>query len=80
MLVDAGFAIGCETTHLGSPGPERMLNNLTSAGHDFADSVRAEYIWNEVMADIREKGMVSATLDVLKKMLDKKIRKRLDID
>jgi hypothetical protein len=80
LLVDAGLAVGCATTHCGSTGPECMLNNLTSAGHDFADSVRAQYIWDEVMEDMRQKGIVSATLDVVKKMLDKRIRKHLDAD
>ena len=63
-----------------SSGPDWMLNHLTSAGHDFADSARAQPIWDEVMADMKQKGVVSATVDILKKMLNKKIRKRLDAD
>src|SRR3954452_19398211 len=80
LLVDAGLADGSDVTTTGSSGPEYLLNHLTSAGHDFADSARAQYIWDEVTADMRAKGIVSATVDVLKKLLDKRIRKHLDAD
>ncbi len=57
-----------------------MINNLTSAGHDFAESSRNEHIWNEVKAEMQQKGVVSTTLDVLKRMLDKRLRKLLEVD
>lgn len=56
------------------------ITNLTSAGYDFADSVRNQCVWDEVMEDIKEKGLPSVTLDIAKKLLDKAIRKRLNIE
>jgi hypothetical protein len=53
---------------------------LTSAGHDIADSARTQYIWDEVMADMRKKRVVSAALEVVKKVLDARIKKHLDPD
>lgn len=80
LLVDSGLASGSEVTHLGSSGPEYKLTHLTSAGHDFADSARPQYIWDEVVADIRKKGIASATIEVFKKLLDKQIKRHLDVD
>jgi hypothetical protein len=80
LLVDSGLATGTDVTHMGSSGPEYILGFLTSAGHDFADSARTQYIWDEVMADMRNKGVVSAAIDVVKKALDARIRKRLDAE
>ena len=80
LIFDAGLAQGSDATDMDSSGPDYSLSHLTSAGHDFADSVRTEYIWNEVWADMQKKGMKTATLDVLKKLLDNKIKKYLDVD
>ena len=73
LLVDCGLAEGSDVTTTGHSGPEYMISHLTSAGHDFADSARTQYIWDEVTAEMKEKGIVSATLDILKKLLNKKI-------
>ncbi|MGO8899723.1 MAG: DUF2513 domain-containing protein [Isosphaeraceae bacterium] len=80
LLVDSGLAVGANLTDSGDSGPCYSIMHLTSAGHDFADSARNQYVWNEVTEDIKEKGLPSVTLDILKKMLDKAIRKRLDAD
>lgn len=80
LLVDSGLASGSDVTDTKSSGPDYILNHLTSAGHDFADSARTQYIWDEVMADMRKKGVVSAALDVVKKLLDARIKKHLDAD
>ena len=78
LIVDAGLANGTDGTSFDSTGPDYMLNHLTSAGHDFADSARPQFIWDDVIADMRNNGIVSATIDVLKKLLDKKIKKHLE--
>ena len=57
LLVDSGLATGSDVTHFGSSGPEYILNSLTSAGHDFADSARTQYIWDEVMADMEKRAL-----------------------
>ena len=80
LLVDSGLATGSDVTNSLSSGPEYILNHLTSAGHDFADSARSQFIWDEVMADMRKKGVLSAALDVVKKLLDTKIKKHLSGD
>lgn len=80
LLVNAGLADGVDGTCSDSSGPEWEIQHLTSAGHDFADSIRNEYIWDEVKNAMKEKGLVSATIEVVKKLLDKQIRKRLELD
>jgi len=81
LLVESGLAKGIDATPMGgSDGPQYMLQHLTPAGHDFAESVRTEYIWDEVKEDIKAKGLGSATLDILKKLVDKKIKKHLELD
>lgn len=80
LLVDSGLAVGDDLTDSGDSGPCYSIKHLTPAGHDFADSVRSQYVWDEVMGDIQEKGLPSVTLDIAKKLLDKAIRKRLDVE
>ena len=80
LLVDSGLAEGSDVTNSGSEAPEYLLTHLTSAGHDFADSARTPYIWDEVMNDMRNKGILSAALDVIKRSLDSRIRKQLEGD
>jgi hypothetical protein len=80
LLVDSGLAVGSNLTDSNNSGLEYVINHLTSAGHDFVDSARTQYIWDEVMADMRKKGVVSAALDVVKRLLDKQIKNHLDAD
>src|SRR6185312_3105592 len=78
LLVDSGLASGDDATSTASSGPDYILRHLTSAGHDFADSARTQYIWDEVMAGMKKKGVVSAALDVVKNLLDAQIKKHLN--
>jgi hypothetical protein len=80
LIVASGLAEGCDIATLSEPGPVYSLNHLTPAGHDFAENSRNEFIWNEVREEMRKKGVASAALDVVKRMLDKQIRKRLEAD
>lgn len=80
LLVESGLAAGIDLTDTGSTGPIYSVSHLTPAGHDFADSVRSQYVWDEVMGQVKEKGLASVTLDIARKMLDKALRKRLDIE
>jgi hypothetical protein len=61
-MVDAGIAVGMDASHSESEVPEYILLHLTSAGHDFADSARNQYIWDEVYADMRRKGVILSHL------------------
>jgi len=80
LIVDSGLAAGTDVTALESDGPEYRVTHLTAAGHDFAESSRNQYVWEVVMADMREKGFSSVALDLVKKLLDKQVRKKLDLD
>jgi hypothetical protein len=78
LIGDAGLAETCDITSSGDKCTMHRITGLNSAGHDFAESARMPFVWNEVMADLRAKGMVSASADVLKRLLDKYLRKHLD--
>lgn len=80
LLVDAGLAAGLDATDMDSDGPFYEVQNLTAAGHDFAEAARNQFVWDEVREEMRRKGVVSATLDVLKKLLDKQLRKHLELN
>lgn len=80
LLDDSGPAVGGKRTTLRFTSPDYIIRHLTSSGHDFAESSRSEYIWDEVREDIKKKGLASASIDVIKKLLDKQIRKRLEAD
>jgi hypothetical protein len=80
LIVDAGLASGVDMTNTGSSSPEWEITYLTAAGHDFTESARNEFVWNEVREEMRKKGVVSAGLDVFKRLLDKQLRKLLDVD
>ncbi len=80
LIVDSGLAVGRDMTTTPSGGPEYLITHLTSAGHDFAESSQNQYLWDEVMADIKDKGFGSVAVDLLKKLLDKQVRKKLDLE
>ena len=80
LIVDDGLANGADITHSGCKSTMYHLTKPTSAGHDFAESARMPFIWNEVMASAKEKGVGSTSVDIIKHMLDKALKKRLDVD
>lgn len=81
LLYDAGF-LSCEPVK--SSSSDRVIYvlpfDLTWAGHEFLDRIRNDHIWNEIMSDIRKRGLVSASVDILKRLADAAIRKRLSIE
>lgn len=80
LLVDSGLAVGSDVSTTGSSGPYYLISHLTSAGHDFADNARNQYVWDEVMDDIHKRGLKSAALEIVKKLLNRAIKKRLIAD
>lgn len=78
LMVDSGLAEGHDMTCLGDDSRVFSLTGLTSAGHDFVESASNQLIWDEVRAEIKQKGFASVSIDMFKKLLDKAIRKRLD--
>jgi hypothetical protein len=56
-----------------------LVDGLTPYGHDFLDNARTQYVWDEVMGDIKERGIVSASIDIVKDLLNRALRKRLEV-
>lgn len=78
LVVDSGLAEGRDITTSEDSSPNWWINNLTSAGHDFADAVRNEKTWNKATGIIKEKAG-SATLDILKQVLTSVIKGTLGL-
>jgi len=80
LLYNAGY-LSCEPVR--SSASERVIPvlpfELTWAGHEFLDKIRNEHIWNEIMTTVHDRGFVSASVDMLKKLADNAIRKRLGL-
>ena len=56
-----------------------VVFGLTPEGHDFLDNARNEFVWDAVFEDCKKKGITSASVDVVKKLLNKKIKKVLEL-
>jgi hypothetical protein len=56
LLVDAGLAEGIDVAGLGSESPAYHVHRLTSAGHDFADAVRNDTVWNKTKTKLADVG------------------------
>ena len=78
LIIDSGLAEGRDATSSIDSSPNWQLNNLTSAGHDFADAARNETTWNKATGIIKEKAG-GVTLDILKQMLASVNKNTLDI-
>ncbi len=55
-----------------------LVNGLTPDGHDFLDNARNKYIWDEVLADCKKRGIKDASLKIIMEYLNKAVRKKLD--
>jgi len=53
---------------------------LTWDGHEFLDKIRSPHVWDEIIANMKGHGFVSASVDFIKKLADAVIRKRFGID
>ena len=55
LLIEAGFAVGIPTEGLSDDDePECFIERLTWDGHEFADSVRSDTVWNKVKVKVNE--------------------------
>jgi hypothetical protein len=68
LIVDSGLAEGIDMGAMGDTSPNWQIINLTSAGHDFADTVRSDSTWNKATVIIKDKAG-GVTLDLLKQVL-----------
>jgi hypothetical protein len=78
LIIQAGLAEGFDQTTDADKSPNWRINNLTSAGHDFADAARSDTVWNKAMSATKEKG-IDVTLDVMKDLLISAIRTTLGV-
>src|SRR5689334_20066456 len=60
-----------------SDGLECFVFRLTPQGHDFLDNARNEFIWDEVREQAKQKGITSTSIDILKRLLNKQLKKHL---
>jgi hypothetical protein len=81
LLYEAGY-LRCEPVT--SSTSDRIVRvipfDLTWDGHEFLDKIRSPHIWDEVLAKVKEHGFTSASIDFIKQLADKAIRKRLGLD
>ena len=56
-----------------------IVNSLTWEGHDFLDNIKNKYIWDELNNQINEKGMIGASIDIIKDMANKIARNKLGL-
>lgn len=79
LLYDAGF-LRCEPVN--SRSGERLVYvlpfELTWAGHELLDTIRAPFVWDEVLATLQRVGLASASIEIVKQLAERAIRKRLE--
>lgn len=80
LIIDAGLAIGTIGEWEDRENPLVVLHRLTYKGHEFIEAARNEFIWDEALSIMKEKGFVPASIELVKKVLDKQIRKQLEIE
>lgn len=64
---------------IGLQGNRIRFNCLTWKGHEYLESIKDEYIWQELKKDVELKGITATTLEILKKYADKLIKEKLGI-
>jgi hypothetical protein len=77
QAIEAGLIRG-EVFESSGSGMTCMAIGLTPYGHDFLDNARSQYIWDEVMEDIKKRGIASTSIDIVRDLLDRTIRKRIE--
>jgi len=57
IMIEGGLAQGSTFTLMEDGRPVAVtLTNLTSAGHDFSDSIKNDTVWNNTLNYLKEKG------------------------
>ncbi len=71
VLMDQAGLLRCERMR-SKTDPERIIRvlpfSLTWQGHEFLDAARNDTVWNNVMKDVKSRGL-SVTLSVLQSLL-----------
>lgn len=80
LLYDAGY-LRCEPIR--SSSSDRVIYvlpfELTWSGHEFLDNIRNPHVWDEVIRAMKERGITSASVDLIKKLADATLRKYLGV-
>ncbi|MBN2023632.1 MAG: DUF2513 domain-containing protein [Pirellulales bacterium] len=81
LLHEAGY-LRCEVTK--SSTSDRVVDvlpqELTWDGHEFLDRIRDRFIWDEVVGNMKEHGLTSASVELLKQIADRILRKKIGLD
>lgn len=75
LLTDGGYVSQCQAT-IGNP---ICFKGLTWKGHEYLESIRDRYIWQEVKRNVENSGIKNTTLDIIQKLADKIVREKLGL-
>lgn len=78
LIIDSGLAHGIDCSFLADTSPIWRIQQLTSAGHDFADAARNDTNWNKAKGIIKDGG--GATLGIVKDVLVSIIKEGIGLD
>lgn len=67
LLIEAGLVVGTMSDAIPLYAKEFQAKRLTSAGHDFLDTIRSDTVWNKTKAIFITKG-VDMSFDLIKKV------------
>lgn len=76
LLLDGSYVVG-EITGLGEN--KIRCSRLTLKGHQYLESIKNKYIWDELKRDIELKGLKNISLDIIKDYADKLIRNKIGL-
>ena len=78
LIAEAGLAKGLDKTGVGASSPYWHILHLTSAGHDFADSIRNDTTWKKATGIVKERTG-SATFEILKEVIAHVVKETLGL-
>lgn len=58
---------------------EIVPKRLTMKGHSYIENIKNKYIWEEIKRELEVKGLIGASIDIVKDYVNKYIRNKLDI-
>ncbi len=81
LLYQAGM-LACEPTR--SSTSERVISvlafDLTWEGHEFLEKIRSETIWDEIRTDCQSRGLLTTSVEFIKKLADAKLKRLLNLE
>ncbi|WP_406696502.1 DUF2513 domain-containing protein [Singulisphaera sp. Ch08] len=77
LLYEAGIIEASDCSDM--DGADWRAKRLTWEGHEFLDEARNQFVWDKVLSDVKEKGLANVSLDIMKRMLNSELKRRLNI-